>query len=105
MDGSEEEVIAGFQNLEFQSGGHRRLQLLIQLVDTGVHLRRIGARSLEHHVYGTGFTINVRGVVIAHSTDFHICHIAQVHHVSAVARAQHNVVEFLDGFQRTFVFH
>ena len=103
MDSGEEEVIRSLQNLELQTGGHRRLQLFVQLVDAGVHFRGVGARSLEYHVDGTGFAVDVGGEVIAHSADFHVRYIAQVQHVSAVAGAQHDVVELLDGFERTLV--
>ena len=105
MDGSEEEVIAGLQNLELQAGRHRRLQLLIEVGNAGVHLGSVGARGLEHHVDGARLAVDVGGEAVAHGADFHLSHIAQVQQVTAVAGAQHNLVELLDGLQRALVLH
>ena len=59
MDSGKEEVIAGLQNLELKTGRHRRLQFLVEFVDAGVHLGSVGARSLEHHIDGTGLAVDV----------------------------------------------
>ena len=58
MDGGKEEVVGGFENLEFQPGRHRRFQILVELVDAGVHLGGIGTRCLKHHENGARIAIH-----------------------------------------------
>ena len=105
MDSSEEEVVTGLQYLKLQSGGHGRFEVFIQLMNACIHLRRIGTRCLEHHEQRTRLAVYVGGEVIAHRTDLDIRYIAQVQQVTAVTRAQHDVVELLDGLERAFVLH
>ena len=104
MDGGKQEVVAGHQRHELQSGRHRLLQLLEGLVDAGVHLRRIGTRSREYHEHSTGTVLDVRGKVVTHGTNLHLCHVTKVQH-AATAGAQHDVVKLLNGLQRTLVLH
>ena len=105
MNGGEEEVVAGLQNLELQAGRHRRLQLLVEFIDAGVHLRSVGAGSLEHHVDGARLSIDVRREVVAHGTNLHLGDIAQMQQMAAFAGAQHDVIELLNGLQRALVLH
>ena len=104
MDSSEQEVIAGHQGYELQSGWHRCLHLLKRFVDAGVHLRGISTWSREHHADGTWFVLDVGCEVVAHGTYLHLCYIAQVQDAAATG-TQHDVVELFDGLQRTLVLH
>ena len=72
---------------------------------TSVHFGSVGTRGLEHHVDGAGLAVDVRREVIADGADFHLGHVAQAQQVAAVACTQHDVVELLNRFQRTLVFH
>ena len=75
------------------------------MIYAGIHLGSIGARSLEHHEDGTGLATDVGDEVVAHGANLHISHITQMKQMTAVAGLEHDVIELLDGFQRSLVLH
>ena len=104
-DGSIEEVIACLEFHKLQTCRHHRLHVLVKLVDAGIYLSGIGTGCLEHHEDGAWLAVDVRKEVVAHGTDLHISHIAQMQQVAALAGSQYDLVELFDGLQRTLVFH
>ena len=104
MDGSEEEVITGHHGHELQSGRHALLHLLARLVDKGVYLGGVSTWCLEHHKEGAWLVLDIRCEVVAHGTNLHFGHVAQVQHTAATG-AQHDVVELLYTLQCTLVLH
>ena len=78
MDGSKEEVIRGHQGDKLQPGRHRRLGFLKHLVDGGIHLGGVGTGGSEHNEHSTRTVLYVRREVVAHGTNLHISHVAQV---------------------------
>ena len=76
MDGREEEVVGSLQSDELQSCGHRCLHVFTHFRDTGIYLRRIGVRCLEHHEDCSGPTVDVRQEAVALGTYLHLGYIA-----------------------------
>ena len=104
MDGCEQEVVRGHHGHELQTGRHCLLRFLKHLVDAGVHLGGIGSRRSKHHKEGTRTVLNVRREVVAHGTDLHLSHVAQVQHAASTG-AQHDVFELILRLQRSLILH
>ena len=104
MDGGKKEVVAGLQNLKLKTGGHRRLQLLVEFGNAGIHFGGVGSWSLEDHVDGARLAVNIGREAVAHGSNLHLGHISQVQQVTAFAGAEHNIVELLDSLQCTLIF-
>ena len=103
MNGGKKEVVTGQHRLKLQSRRHHRLHVLAHLRDEGVDLRCVGSGRLENHQHRAGVAVDVGEAGVTDRTDFHVRYVAQVQHVPAVRRAQHDVPELLHTLQCTFV--
>ena len=79
--------------------------MLVQLIDLLIHQCCIRARRLVHQVEHTRHSVDIGGHRVTLRTDLHSRHIFQIQHLTAFARTEYDILEFLDGFERTFVLH